>query len=496
MIAAAPSSRRIPWTLVAVVAAFICYFSMYAFRKPFAALAFPGTWLGDLQLKTALVTAQLIGYVTAKFLGTRVCSALHRRQVPLALVTCIGVAWGALALLPVVPAFWTVAPMALNGLALGMVFGMVMRPLEGRGNSEFLLAGLCSSFIIASAAVKDTGNAILGQDWFGRIFGDERWMPFATGLVYLLPFLAATWCLGRIPLPSAKDVADRSERPAMDRHDRLAFIRNLAGLLIPLAILYILLTAFRDYRDNFQAELFAEVGLDPKASKSAFTRSETLVAFAVVAVTSLVILVRRHLRALQSAHAVMALSITLPAIALLLRKTGAIDGMTWMILSGIGAYIPYILIHCVIFERLIALTRSPGNSVFAMMLFDTLGYLGPIVLIPAGDQIASQLATANGAGGGSPARLPIFDGFAWLMAVIGVLAMAWCLLRAPAYRPEGRIGRSLRADAKGGVGPAAAATPDGDALATPNAPAATAPLCHSAGIGIGRFPSAPRNVLD
>ena len=65
------------FTLVASLAAFSTYFCMYAFRKPFAAGAFEGTFplFGkDDPTKTAMVISQILGYALSKFLGIKVCS--------------------------------------------------------------------------------------------------------------------------------------------------------------------------------------------------------------------------------------------------------------------------------------------------------------------------------------------------------------------------------------------------------------------------------------
>ncbi|MDB2673699.1 DUF5690 family protein [Akkermansiaceae bacterium] len=415
------------WTIMAVVAAFVTYYCMYAFRKPFAVLEFEGQWFGGgVALKSAVVVSQLIGYVSAKFIGTRVCSGLKREQVSRALILCIVSALGSLALLGVLPPNLAFLAMILNGLSLGMVWGMVMRPLEGRGQSEFLLAGLCCSFIIASGDVKSTGQWVLNSDWFSSSFGGvDQWMPFATALIYLGPFLIAAFLLGRVPAPSDADVVARSERAPMAREDRMRFIRDLILLLVPLAATYLMLTAFRDYRDNFQAELFGEVGVDIMANKKAFSISERWVAFGVLSVTSLVILVKKHLPALRLALVMMIFGAILTVGSIYLRDAGMVTGMTWMILSGLGTYISYILVHCVIFERLVALTRSPGNSVFAMMLFDGIGYLGPIAVIPLSDVLLGE--------GGS--RLAAFDVISWVLGFVCILSCLWVYFTLPSYQP-------------------------------------------------------------
>ena len=63
----------------AITASFSTYFCMYAFRKPFAAATYEelDTFLG-LDLKTALVISQVVGYTLSKVIGMRVCSELSR----------------------------------------------------------------------------------------------------------------------------------------------------------------------------------------------------------------------------------------------------------------------------------------------------------------------------------------------------------------------------------------------------------------------------------
>src|SRR5437764_2102013 len=86
-------------------AAFATYFCMYAFRKPYDAATFDGlTFLGTrIDLKTALVIGQILGYTISKFLGTRVCAEVGGRRRAAVLVALVAVgelALVAFALLP------------------------------------------------------------------------------------------------------------------------------------------------------------------------------------------------------------------------------------------------------------------------------------------------------------------------------------------------------------------------------------------------------------
>lgn len=108
----------------AILSAFLCYFAMYAFRKPFGAATFEGEmWFGmNVGLKDAIGAWQLVGYAISKLLGIKFCSEIkgHRREKMLIFLIVIS----ELALLGygVVSNDFKFIAIALNGLAHGMVW--------------------------------------------------------------------------------------------------------------------------------------------------------------------------------------------------------------------------------------------------------------------------------------------------------------------------------------------------------------------------------------
>lgn len=113
------------FTLVATVAAFGAYTAMYAFRKPFSAATFSGQEIGGVPLKVLLVVAQLVGYTCSKFLGIKVVSEAGAGRRIALVAGLIGVAFVPLILLPWVPPWARVACLFVNGLPLGMIWGLI-----------------------------------------------------------------------------------------------------------------------------------------------------------------------------------------------------------------------------------------------------------------------------------------------------------------------------------------------------------------------------------
>ena len=181
-----------PWffTLWCVLAAFGAYASMYGFRKPFTAAGF-----GGAEIKAWLVTAQVIGYMLSKFIGIKVIAEMTTTSRARVFLSLIAIAHLVLLVFAFVPAPLDAFCLFINGLALGMVFGLVLGFVEGRCMTEVFVAGLCASFILADGVSKSVG-ALLLQSGI-----TERWMPFTAGLLFLAPLLVFVWMLQQIPPP-------------------------------------------------------------------------------------------------------------------------------------------------------------------------------------------------------------------------------------------------------------------------------------------------------
>ena len=390
----------------AVAAAFGTYFCMYGFRKPFTAGKFEGADIWGLTPKDLLVVAHVCGYMVSKFVGISVIAGMNPRWRVAALLGLIGFSHLALLLFAVAPAPWNAACLFLNGLPLGMVFGLVMGFLEGRRATEALAAGLCVSFIVADGVTKTVGEAVMTE--FGV---PEPWMPFAAGCVFALPLLLFAWMLTRIPPPSAADVDHRSVRTPMTRADRRQLFRRYAPGLVMLVAMYLLVTILRSLRADFAPELWKSLGYENP--KWLFTLTELLVGFGVLVATGAAVLIRDNRTAFFASLVTSAVGFGLVAVALAGHAGGWLGGFWFVVLSGLGLYLPYVSVHVSVFERLIAMTRSVGNLGFLMYLADSFGYLGYVGLLVA-DKLVGLTAD----------KLDLFLGGATLAAPASVALLA------------------------------------------------------------------------
>jgi Family of unknown function (DUF5690) len=366
-------SRQVAAGVWAVVAAFGCYFCMYAFRKPFTAANFDGEDTLGLSFKSLLVISQVAGYMVSKFVGVKVIAEMPSHKRGRMIIYLILLAELALLLFAIVPRPWNAICLFLNGLPLGMVFGLVLGHLEGRQSTEALAAGLCTSFILADGVTKSVATWLLNQQVA------EHWMPFATGAIFLSPLLVCVGMLSQVRPPSANDIAHRSQRMALDREQRWTLFRTFSVGLVPLIIMYLAVTVMRSIRSDFAPELWR--GLGESAVPAIFTWSETYVAMIVLLINGTAVFIRDNAKAFRVSLLTCVLGLCIIVGALMAHQNDLLGNFSFMVLIGQGLYLPYVAVHTTVFERLLAMTRVRGNSGFLLYLADSIGYLGYVFVV-------------------------------------------------------------------------------------------------------------------
>ena len=357
------------------LAAFLLYFSMYAFRKPFAVGTYEGYELWGINYKIVLIIAQVIGYTISKFIGIKVISEVKKERRPWLIISFILLAELALLGFGLVKAPYNFVFIFLNGLPLGMIWGLVFSYLEGRSVTEILATILSASFIMASGVTKAVGKYLILNYNI-----NEFWMPFFTGLVFLIPLFIAVWWLEKIPEPTEEDKKLRKERLPMTKEDKKKLFGGLFPGMTALIVMYLFLTAFRDYRDNFMAEIWIETGFENNAA--IFAKTETYIAIISLSILALFVFIKGNLKAVRTMLLVMITGLFSVAIATyLFEQHHTISPIVWMTIVGLGAYIAYIPLGSMLFDRIIAALNYKGNAGFLIYIADAIGYVGSIAVL-------------------------------------------------------------------------------------------------------------------
>jgi len=346
------------------------YTCVYGFRKTFAVATFDGIEYLGVSYKVWLVVFQVIGYAMSKFIGIKVVSELKSSSRAKGILVFSMIAAASWLLFGLVPAPYNIVLLLTNGLPLGMIWGLIFSYLEGRQTTEALGAGLSVSFIFSAGFSKTVGA------WVLSLGVSETWMPFIASLIFIPPLLLFLWLLDRVPPPTQLDEALRTKRKPMNAEERRDFVKMFGPVLFFLVLAYMMLTAMRDFRDNFSKEIWTALGYD--ASPEIFTLTEIPIAIFVLIAIGCMIFIKNNKKALFVNLYMIVAGFASVAISTMMFKNHLISPPVWIVTTGFGLYLGYVPFNCVLFERLIAAFRIPGTVGFVMYLADAFGYLGSV----------------------------------------------------------------------------------------------------------------------
>jgi hypothetical protein len=358
-----------------MVASFGVYFCMYAFRKPFSTGLYSGIELWGIGYKTVLIISQVLGYMLSKFAGIKVISELKASSRVKLIISLILIAEVALLLFGLVPSPYNFIFLFINGLPLGMVYGVVFSFLEGRRFTEMIAMGLSVSVIVASGMLKTIYLEV--HAFIPAI--PEFWMPFFMGLIFLPFFFLFVWMLTCIPEPSAQDIELRTKRIPMTQPDKRKALRDFGFPVICFIICYSMLSTVRDYRDNFSIEIWNEI--DVGWANSVLSTTEMISGMFVLVIIGSLSFIKNNRLAFRFTNWLIIGGIVLSGVGTLLFRLNEIDPFQWMLLIGMGMFLAYTAIQTVLFDRMIALFKLKANAGFFIYICDSIGYLGSVGLL-------------------------------------------------------------------------------------------------------------------
>lgn len=364
------------FVIYAASAAFMTYFCMYAFRKPFVAASYDNIEIfsGAIDFKIALVLAQVLGYLLSKFIGIKVISEMPASKRAITILVLVMSSELALIGFALAPTDYKLVFMFLNGVPLGMIWGLVFSFLEGRRTTEILGAMLSITFIVASGLVRSVGKWLINEMNIVDI-----WMPAATGALFTIPLFISVYLLMQLPKPNQQDITERQARKPMNARQRKSFFFAYAPGLVLLILSFLLITGLRDFRDNFSAEIWTELGYGNEPSIFAYAgiRIALIVLFALGAM----VIIKNNVRAFLINHVFILLGCGLLGGSTLAFQAHILDGKTWMVLLGAGLYTAYIPYNCFLFDRMISAVGVTANAGFLIYLADSAGYLGSVSIL-------------------------------------------------------------------------------------------------------------------
>jgi len=166
-------------------------------------------------------------------------------------------------------------------------------------------------------------------------------------------------------------------------------------------------------RADFAPEIWA--GLQERVPPSIFAWSELMVAAGVLVLSGSAVLISDNRRAFFFGMSLAIGGTVLVAASLAALQARYLSPLAFMVLHGIGLYLPYSAVHTTIFERLLAMTRARSTIGYLMYLADSFGYLGYVGVLLGRNAIAH-----------TPDFLGFFLTLSWVIAGAGFVLLIPC----------------------------------------------------------------------
>jgi Family of unknown function (DUF5690) len=365
------NEKLVPW--VAGFAAFFTYLFFYPFRRAYTAATYTPLAYWGIDFKILMITAQVLGFAVSKGIGIKIVSEMKALNRAFSMALMLGIATVFYGLFAIVPAPYSLVFIFLANLPLGMFYGTILGFLEGRRVTEFLVAVLTGSFIIGSGFAKSIGAWVV-ESLHVTVF----FMPVVAAGLMLLPVCFFIYLLSCLPLPNAQDIQERVARVPMNTASRAKFIGEYRWGIVFFVCSYVLLTAFREFRDNFTPEIWQALG---NTDSKIFTKTEIPIALAVMAIMVSLNFIPDNYKAFVVIENLMLAGGVLILLFTFLFQFGYITPFVWLTGIGLGAYIAYAMSNSLYFERMIGAFKSPGTVGFLITMADYYAYFGSITVL-------------------------------------------------------------------------------------------------------------------
>jgi Family of unknown function (DUF5690) len=365
------NEKLVPW--VAGFAAFFTYLFFYPFRRAYTAAAYTPLAFWGIDFKILMITAQVLGFAVSKGIGIKVVSEMKvaNRAVSMAIMLCLATVF--YGLFAMCPAPYNLLFIFLANLPLGMFYGTILGFLEGRRVTEFLVAVLTGSFIIGSGFAKSMGSWVMDT-----LHVSVFYMPVVAAGIMLFPVCLCIYLLSCLPAPSQADTLERVARVPMNASSRASFVAEYKWGIVFFVASYVLLTAFREFRDNFTPEIWKALG---NTDTKIFTKTEIPIAVIVMLIMVSLNFVKDNYKAFVWIENLMLAGGVLILIFTALFQFGFIPPFVWLTGVGLGAYIAYAMSNSLYFERMIGAFKSPGTVGFLITMADYYAYFGSISVL-------------------------------------------------------------------------------------------------------------------
>jgi len=159
----------------------------------------------------------------------------------------------------------------------------------------------------------------------------------------------------------------------------MKFTKSFLPGLVLLVLTYMLLTAFREFRDNFSANIWEALGYGNQPA--VFTQTETIITLTLLVLIGSLMIIKNNLTAMITNHIIVLAGMIMVGVANFAFEREWIGPLPWMTMVGMGLYFGYIQFNSIFFDRLIAAFKYVSTVGFLIYVADSFGYVGSVMVM-------------------------------------------------------------------------------------------------------------------
>lgn len=364
--------RSILFILWAGGTALLTYSLIYALRKPYTAALYDGLELFGIDYKVVVTTIQILGYLTAKFIGIKLISELRRENRFRFFLLSVLLAELSLVAFGAIEAPYNAFAMFFNGLSLGCMWGVIFSFIEGRRFTDVLASMLGVSMVFSSGIAKSIGLYVMRE-----MEVSQFWMPALIGAVALPLLVLMAYSLVKLPNPTNDDIERKGERHTMDGARRKEIFKRYAVMLSLIFIANFVVVMLRDIKEDFLVNIIDMSG----ESSWLFAKVDTLVTVIILALFAAATFVRKNIAVLISMLALVVVSSIVMSYVSINYRELDLSPAVWLFAQSLPLYITYLTFQTIFFDRFIACFHIHGNVGFFIIVIDFVGYVGTVAVL-------------------------------------------------------------------------------------------------------------------
>jgi len=384
--------------------------------------------LFNLEWKPLMIVAFGLGYSLGKIPATFLFSsvAVWRR---LRLMTIIVIVSFLLmvAFYSLLPLLYVAVGLVVGAMPLSVLYGVVGQYLEGRSRTEVLVSSLGASMMLGAPLSRFLAQ-LLSEHGVSPDYA-----PTWLGLAFMPITLLAMLVLDTVPPPTATDAAKRSERNPADMAAAWEFVRTHKLGCLMITLTYMVICAFRNYRDYFASDIYSSA-LKGDLQSWHFLVLEFPSTIVVFFAISWISREKDNVRALMWISLLVAIGAMLCIVATVLyqRKdvlNGGTGGVVWIMVVIAGTYLMYIPFGFVLQDRLVAVFELGTTAIVLINAIDVFGQLASLGVVLYREYIFGQVVGKDSKGHKRPHAMDYHEFYVTLIyPFCGFIAVVNCFV--------------------------------------------------------------------